>query len=379
VELLTRETIRAFTQGHEPPCISLYQPTHRHHPDNQQDPIRFKNLMGTIEESLRRKYKGREIRPLLAPFEKLASDGMFWNHTLDGLAVLATSESFRVFQLQRPVRALAVVADSFHVKPLLRVVQSADRYDVLCLTRQSARVLEGNRYALDPLDLSGFPATMTAALGEQLTEPTRGMHSTGTPGGTVQHGHGSRKDEIDKDAERYFRVVDRAVLEQVSKRSDLPLILVALAEHQPVFRGVSQNPSLAAKGVEVNPESLTNEELRAAAWRVVEPRYAERLAKLSEAYRTAAARQKGTSDLSDAARAAVEGRIATLLVDADRVIPGRIDPGSGAVAKANLEEPDIDDALDDLAELVLRTGGEVVVVPSDRMPTPSGLAATFRY
>ena len=29
----------------EPPCLSLYQPTHRHHPDNQQDPIRFRNLL----------------------------------------------------------------------------------------------------------------------------------------------------------------------------------------------------------------------------------------------------------------------------------------------------------------------------------------------
>src|ERR1700676_823406 len=39
-----------------PPCISLYQPTHRHHPDNQQDPIRFRNLVTEAESSLRQKY-----------------------------------------------------------------------------------------------------------------------------------------------------------------------------------------------------------------------------------------------------------------------------------------------------------------------------------
>ena len=29
----------------ESPWISLYQPTHRTHPDNQQDQIRFRNLL----------------------------------------------------------------------------------------------------------------------------------------------------------------------------------------------------------------------------------------------------------------------------------------------------------------------------------------------
>jgi hypothetical protein len=53
---------------HSPPCISLYQPTHRHHPDNQQDPIRFKNLVTEVETSLRQKYRNREIRPLVEPF-----------------------------------------------------------------------------------------------------------------------------------------------------------------------------------------------------------------------------------------------------------------------------------------------------------------------
>ena len=35
----------------EPPCLSLYQPTHRHYPDTQQNPIRFKNLVSVLETS----------------------------------------------------------------------------------------------------------------------------------------------------------------------------------------------------------------------------------------------------------------------------------------------------------------------------------------
>lgn len=41
--------------GSQPPCLSLYQPTHRHHPENLQDPIRFRNLVKAMEASLQQK------------------------------------------------------------------------------------------------------------------------------------------------------------------------------------------------------------------------------------------------------------------------------------------------------------------------------------
>ena len=58
--------------------ISLYQPTHRHGPENQQDPIRFKNLVREIDQSLNQKYEKKQIETLLKPFEALAIDKEFW-------------------------------------------------------------------------------------------------------------------------------------------------------------------------------------------------------------------------------------------------------------------------------------------------------------
>ena len=381
MDRLTQETLRTLIHAHEPPCISLYQPTHRHHPDNQQDPIRFRNLVRAIEDSLGQKYRSRDTRALLAPLQAMATDAAFWNGTLDGLAVLAAPGHLRVFQFQRSVQEFAVVADSFHVKPLLRVVQSADRYQVLCVTRRSARVFEGNRDALDELQADAFPTDMETALGDQRTEPhqTVASYGTGTGGpGPMYHGHGSRKDEVDKDAERYFRAVDRAMIAQFSKPSALPLVLAALPEHQPVFRQVSQNGALLAAGVEGDPEAMSVGQLREAAWRAVEPQYLERLAQLSSTFTSRAAHQQAMSDLADAARAAVEGRVSHLLLEADRVVPGRIDP-AGRISDASLDDPDAGDMLDDLAEAVLRTGGDVVIVPKERMPSTSGLAAILRY
>lgn len=139
---LTTDLLREFLNHNEAPCISLYQPTHRSNPDKLQDPIRYKNLVREAERSLREKYRGREIRPLLEPFHALADNHHFWTHPRDGLAILASAGRFEVFQLQRPVKEFVVVANRFHLKPLLRIVQSADRYQVLCYDRTLASSLQ---------------------------------------------------------------------------------------------------------------------------------------------------------------------------------------------------------------------------------------------
>jgi hypothetical protein len=112
MNLLTRELLTDLLAASEPPCLSLYLPTHRHHPENQQDPIRYRTLVKELEQSLLHKYAAPAAAALLAPFEALTGDSEFWNHTLDGLAVFGGPGTFRAFGLQRTVEPLAVAADS---------------------------------------------------------------------------------------------------------------------------------------------------------------------------------------------------------------------------------------------------------------------------
>lgn len=368
--------------AHEPPCLSLYQPTHRHHPENQQDPIRFRNLVKTMGESLRQKYPTREIQPLLEPFQALADNHDFWNHMLDGLAVLGAPDMFRVYRLQRPVTELVIVADSFHTKPLMRVFQSAGRYQVLGLNRREIKLFEGNRDALDEIEPApGVPRTITEALGEELTEPhlTVSTYGSGPTGPAMHHGQGAKKDEVDLDMKRFFRAVDRAVMEHHSRPLGLPLFLAALPEHHNLFHQVSHNPFLMTVGIDIHPDALPIDALRDRAWRVVEPHYLARLAGLVEQFGVARSKRLGADELAQVAEAIVVGRVATLLIEADRQIPGRVDAATGRIEFDDLAHPEVDDLLDDLGELVLKMGGEVVVVPAERMPTQTGAAAIYRF
>lgn len=384
MDTLDQDFATGLLENREPPCLSLYQPTHRHRPDNQQDPIRFGNLLKRLEESLHRQFPKRAIRPLLEPFLALADNYDFWNHTLDGLALLGAKDFFRVYRLQRPVAELAVVADSFHIKPLIRILQSADRYHVLALNRQEVKLFEGNRDALDEIEpAEGVPGTMAQVPGGESTEPHQTVASYGGAGDgqlPMHHGHGGKTSEVDKDTERFFRAVDRAVLRHHSQPSRLPLILASLPEHHHLFHEVSKNPFLLPECIDIHPDALPSiDDLRRRVWRLIEPRYLKRLAALVEEFANARSKGLGSDDPEEVAKAVVGGRVATLLIEARREVPGRIDAATGEVEFDDLEHPDVDDVIDDLGALALKMGGQIVVVPTERMPSKTGVAATYRY
>lgn len=306
-DFLTADAAHAVHSG--PPCLSLYQPTHRHHPGNQQDPLRFQ---------------------------------------------------------------------------------------VLGLSLHAIKLFEGNRDSLDEIVLApGVPGTITEALGEELTEPHQTVASYGgtSLGGSMRHGHGGKKDEVEIDADRFFRAVDQAVLQHHSRPLHLPLLLAALPEHHGLFHQISKNPFLLGEGIKAHPDAMPQDELREKAWQVFEPHYRSRLTKLADEFALAKSKGLGLEELQSIAEAAAAGRIATLLVEADREIAGRMDAATGKLQLTDLSQrpadtvvpvshdatgklkltqpgdPGLDDVLNELGEMVSNHGGQVVVIPSEQMPT----------
>ncbi len=357
MDSLPRDFANGALFNPQAPCVSLYQRTHRTHPDNAGDPIQFGNLLKELEASLARQYSAQEIEPLLAPLRRLASDDRLWRYTTDGLVCLSAPGFFRAYQVLRPMPNLAIVADSFHLKPLLRTLQSAGDYQVLEISRDSVSLYEGNRYGLRQVELAdGVPRRASEVLGTDNTNLS------------------------DADAEKFMRAVDRALLDHHTHPArKAPVILAALPQNESLFRAVSHNPNLLDVGIGASAQTLSIEQLRERAWELVEPLYLQRLAELVDRYGAASGRSQADSDLASIVQGAREGRVEALLVEADRRIPGRIDAASGRVEYDELAHPEVDDLLDDVAELVLRNGGEVVVVPAERMPVDSGLAAIYRY
>lgn len=372
MHVLNNQLLAKLLNQQSGPCLSISQNTHRSFPDNAQDVIRFKNLVKQLEASLE-KMGGEAIKEkerLLAPFKRLAADSEFWKHNYDGLVVLSNATDSYVFKVQSPVIDFAVVAHSWHLKPLLRSLQTADRFQVLAVSRDSATLYEGNRYALDK--------AATASTFPHVNEDIGGIDDTHVTSAKTHHIE--RSNEIDKDTENYFRAVDRATYESYSAPSDLPLILVTLPEHQGMFRRISHNPYLLEQGVGVDPKSLEANDLLQRVWQVMEPIYHQRTRDEIERFKQAQGTGLSQDDVEEVYKAALAGRVEHLLVDADLRIPGKLLPEQERIEfVGSFDAPDAEDVLDDIAELVLRNGGRVMVVPPEIMPTPTGVAAVYRY
>ena len=384
MELLTKELIQELLAADQAPCLSLYIPTHRKHNENLQDIILFKNLVRKMKESLLQKYSAGEVQKHLEPFEALADDNNIWNQTFNGLAFFSAPGLFKVVGVHKSFEELTIVADSFHTKPLRQYLQSLDHYHVLGLTLHDIRLFEGNRHSLTEVDLTAdTPKTITEALGDELTDKHTTVASYGGSGGEslpMHHGHGGRKEETEKDTERFFRVVANAIYEQYTKPSGWPLILAALTEHHSLFQKVNKNPLLLTNGIAINPSSVSPDILANMAWEIMEPEYNLKLDSLVARFEQTRANGKGSDDYKEVAVAAVEGRVDTLIVEADRIIPVRItNLVTGNTQKKDMINPKVDDLLDDMGELVIKMGGQVMVLPTSKMPSETGLAAIFRY
>ena len=379
MNVLTYQMMPELLSVKEGTCISLYMPTHRNHPDNLADVILYKNLLKDLEQSLLQKYTDAEATVLLEPFVNLGEDREFWNHTLDGLAVLSSTDVFKTISLPVATEALTVVANSFHTKPLRKYLQSIERYNVLGLSLHDFQMFEGNRHSLTELVIpSNIPKNIAEALGDVITDRDYAVASYGNIG-NMHQGHGGKTEEMDLDAERFFRYVAQTINDNYSSLSGLPLILAALPEHHSLFHKVSNNLLLLPNSIDVNPKSVNADDLIKSAWEIMEPYYNEIIEKACDNFQQAKGNELGSDVISEVAAAAAAGKVETLLIESDRQIAGKITGDAGTIEKGDLDNPDIDDLLDDLGELVTKMGGKVMVIPQDKMPTETGVAGVYRY
>jgi len=363
------------------PCISLYQTTYRHSPESQQNMIMFKNLLQKVEDELGQKYRKAEILAMMEALYELKSDKGFWENALDSVAVLANPNKCIVYKLVIPVQNLAVVADSFHIKPLIRAFQTADQYHVLSLSGSVFSLFEGNQYGLKEIKL---PEEISTNIKDILgREHTGGFlnHSPykGEGGNPMYHGQGGKKDEVDLDMEKYFRYVDKTITKNYSLHSKLPVVLVALSEHQGLFRKISDNPYLLKEGIKAYSDSLAADQLREETWKLIQPIFEQNTNKMIESYEKAKLDSQASDNITKIAVAAAEKKIKTLIVEADKIIPGKFYEESGRLEFGDFDAPEYGDMLDNLIKFVIKNKGEVIVLPKEDMPTDTGIAAVFRF
>jgi hypothetical protein len=382
VKLLTTEDLGALLAHREPPCISLFLPTHRTLPERAQDPIRYRNLVERVEEELRERPERSGWQELVAPLRELDSE-RFWRCQADGLAVYRAPCKLAFYRLPLSLPERVEVGDRFHVKPLLPSLQGNDVYYALHLSQNEVALYRGTAAGLSRLEPAPLPSSIRDALG--LEEHIRHVEWHVTVQVTQQasktsiyHGHGGAGESRKDDALRFVREVADG-LWRTLRESRAPLVLVGVDYYHPLFRQVNRYPYLAEEGVEGNLEHATLDELHAKTWPIVERLLREREEAAAAEVAAAAGAGRGALELAPLAAAVVQGRVRTLLLARGVRCWGELDPEHGAAREHAERGADSQDLCEELAQAVLQRGGEVLVLPLEQLPSPQPWAAAFRW
>ena len=140
MKTLSRDDLSALVEGPQQMGVSIYMPTHRTG-DTEQDPIRLKNLLREAESQLvAYGISASDAGELLEPAERLLLDSHFWQHQDDGLVIFMSHGIFRCYQLPYSFQELAVVAERFHIKPLLPLFSEDGAFYVLAVSQNQIRL-----------------------------------------------------------------------------------------------------------------------------------------------------------------------------------------------------------------------------------------------
>ena len=145
---------------------------------------------------------------------------------------------------------------------------------------------------------------------------------------------------------------------------------------------MSRYPHVLDVGIEGNVDHLRPAEIDRLAWPIVVEHEAHREASAVAQYVAARTSGKTSDHLADVARAVVEGRVRVLLHAEGAHVWGHLDRKTGECQLDGTSEVNRRaraDVIDDLCELTLLRGGDVVEVAPVRMPSVSPVAAIHRY
>jgi hypothetical protein len=361
--MLCREELLALQGKRDYPSISILAPTHRTHPSADKDPIVVKNLVAQALTRLHAEFTKREVAAVVKNLESLVSE-VDWEHNLEGLALFASQKKAVAVKLPFRVKARFHIDETFATRDLVFTLNRAPRYRVLVLAEKPTRLFDAS----------------TNLLAEHTDKPFPLVHRG--PGGAskLPGGKGINISATRDDAHRQFFRRAAEAIEKLNKEDKLPLVVFGVDRNLAFFQEVSTDPDNIVALVRGSHEETSASQLGKMSWPAFQAGSTQKRTNALVRLDAAVSANRHASGIAQVWKAAAEKRCQVLLVetgfayrtdvaeDGIRLLPYT---GQGAAA--------LDDAVDELIEMVLASGGEVFFFDSGTLDTHQRIAAIVRF
>jgi hypothetical protein len=388
-DALDTEELKTLLSREDAPGVSIYVPLETIPQKWEENRLRFREAASKAKKLLEEAESGDEetVSELEDRLDAIVADEAMWQRLRTrGLAVFLTPGDFqKMYTLPAAFEPTTVVGQTLHTLPLIEYMRSPERYYLLGISQKEIALWEGTRDAIRHVEVPEMPSSLEDFYGEYESSDTLGFHSTGASG-TKPAFHGQRgSGDLEEEADllpKLYRATDEA-LRNFLGQSRAPVILAGTERNRSMYREHSGLAHLTDETLTGHVFDSNTSELQDKARPIVESFYEQRIDEILDRWGGAIAEGKSEEDLATIAKVAVQGRIGTLLTEAGRHVWGKMDREFGDIEILETtgdDDPSAEtiDLIDEIAEVVLAFGGDVVAVRPDRMPSSTGAAAILR-
>jgi hypothetical protein len=322
------EDLKAITEASSAPMISIYL-SRDPRLDTKTLPERWKQSLSKAESFLLKDYTRSFVHMFMEPLRHATFFSTL--ETLDkGIIIFYSTEQQSYMRVQTNINDLVVVADSFHIKPLLRIKNTERGYFVIGVSPRLISLsveTNGHLYRLD---------------------------SIRNPGNV---------DSPKKNANRDFFSQTAALLNKSLNQYRLPVILLGAKEYLDQMRKFLNSSYVLEDVIIGNSELMAPEEIRENSFEILEPYYHQKELEAIQDLNLAVKNNQAITYIEDIAVSAVYGKIKKLFVIENKQVWGKMNRQTGEIfiSPKQVDSHD-DDILDDISQIVLAKGGEVVVL-----------------
>lgn len=306
-------------------------------------------LRATISEAyewLDSAMTSEERNKFLEPLDSLLNDARILRQMKGNIGVFRNENSFRILNIPIGIEYSCQVASSFHVKPLLRWLQGDHEFLLLGLEKETAHLYLGSQASFKHVDSILFPNFF------------------------------KMRDYSRKETERQNKILEAETFSwlndwilEITKHSSPKLFvagepsLVDALNRKLKYKNSVKNP--ISNSFNKNVAIACAQNIR----KILKEEAKKSMEKVLLEFRFAEESNRSKKNIFQIAKAVVQGKVRKLIVTDELNIFGKIDRKTGGLAIHLFDQDHEDDCiLDDLAQMVLSQGGEVLVAKRDEIP-----------
>lgn len=286
----------------------------------------------------------------LEPLESLLHDARIFKQIKGNIGIFRNQDSFRILNVPIQVEQMCQVATSFHVKPLLKWLQNDQDFLLLGLTKDFAQLYLGSQTVFRLVDSILLPSCYDDKNNVSINLSI------------------DNSKKIKAQPDEVFTWISDWISE-LTKSSKPKLFL---AGEKNLLDGLKRK--LRYSNTVKTPVSLAftqdnTGDICQLIRKILKDESRKQLEKSLLEFRFAEEGNRARKNIFQISKAVVRGQVRKLIVTDELSIFGKIDKKSGGLAihPFDLDHED-DDILDDLAQMVLSQGGEVVIASRDEIP-----------